>query len=311
MSAAIAASTAGMRRRSARRRLALAVEPWLYTVPSVFLIAVIMLVPLAVGLSYAFRDLVLLDPDSGGYVGLDNFRQLWADDAFWNALRNTVTWTATSVGLQFALGLVLALLLDVPFKGRGFVQALVFLPWAVPSFLSGLNWAWLFNPVVGPLPHWFVSLGLMRTPDNLLSSPDHALWGPIAANVWWGIPFFAITLLAALQSIPADLYEAAAMDGAGAVMRFRAITLPFLAPTIAITVMLRTVWIANFADLIVVMTRGGPADSTQILASYIFTLAFQRLDFGYASAVAAVLLMLLLLYAAALVALRQTLLGRS
>ena len=124
----------------------------------------------------------------------------------------------------------------------------------------------------------------MRTPDNLLSSPDHAIWGPIVANVWWGIPFFAITLLAALQSIPADLYEAAAMDGAGALMRFRAITLPFLAPTIAITVMLRTVWIANFADLIVVMTRGGPADSTQILASYIFTVAFQRLDFGYASA---------------------------
>ena len=297
-------------RRSTRRRLALALEPWLYTLPSVFLIALVMLVPLALGLSFAFRDLVLLDPDSGGFVGLDNFRQLAGDDAFWGALRNTVTWTAASVVLQFGLGLVLALLLDVPFRGRGLVQALVFLPWAVPSFLSGLNWAWLFNPVVGPLPHWFVSLGLMRTPDNLLSSPDHAIWGPIVANVWWGIPFFAITLLAALQSIPADLYEAAAMDGAGALMRFRAITLPFLAPTIAITVMLRTVWIANFADLIVVMTRGGPADSTQILASYIFTVAFQRLDFGYASAVAAVLLALLLLYAAALIVLRQTLLRR-
>ena len=307
---ATAASGIAAPRRSARRRLALAVEPWLYTVPSVFLIALIMLVPLALGLSFAFRDLVLLDPDSGGFVGLDNFRQLAGDEAFWGALRNTVTWTAASLALQFGLGLVLALLLDVPFRGRSLVQALVFLPWAVPSFLSGLNWAWLFNPVVGPLPHWFVSLGLMRTPDNLLSSPDHAIWGPIVANVWWGIPFFAITLLAALQSIPADLYEAAAMDGAGAVMRFRAITLPFLAPTIAITVMLRTVWIANFADLIVVMTRGGPADSTQILASYIFTVAFQRLDFGYASAVAAVLLALLLLYAGALVALRQTLLRR-
>ena len=305
-----AATAAGAApRRSAKRRLALVLEPYLYTVPSVFLIAVIMLVPLAVGLSYAFRDLVLLDPDSGGFVGLDNFRTLAGDAAFWNALRNTVTWTVSSVALQFGLGLVLALLLDVPFRGRGLVQALVFLPWAVPSFLSGLNWAWLFNPVVGPLPHWFVSLGLMATPDNLLSSPDHAIWGPIAANVWWGVPFFAITLLAALQSIPPDLYEAAAMDGAGAVRRFRAITLPFLAPTIAITIMLRTVWIANFADLIVVMTRGGPADSTQILSSYIFTQAFQRLDFGYASAVAAVLLVLLLAYAAVLVTLRQTLLA--
>ncbi|WP_245496327.1 carbohydrate ABC transporter permease [Lichenibacterium ramalinae] len=306
-----AATAAGAApRRSARRRLALVLEPYLYTVPSVFLIALIMLVPLAVGLSYAFRDLVLLDPDSGGFVGLDNFRTLAADAAFWNALGNTVTWTVSSVVLQFGLGLVLALLLDVPFRGRGLVQALVFLPWAVPSFLSGLDWAWLFNPVVGPLPHWFVALGLMTTPDNLLSSPDHAIWGPIAANVWWGVPFFAITLLAALQSIPPDLYEAAAMDGAGAVRRFRAITLPFLAPTIAITIMLRTVWIANFADLIVVMTRGGPADSTQILSSYIFTQAFQRLDFGYASAVAAVLLVLLLAYAAVLVTLRQTFLAR-
>ena len=306
-----AAATGGVApRRAARRSFALAVEPWLYTVPSVFLIALIMLVPLALGLSFAFRDLVLLDPDSGGFVGLDNFRTLAADAAFWNALGNTVTWTVSSVVLQFGLGLVLALLLDVPFRGRGLVQALVFLPWAVPSFLSGLDWAWLFNPVVGPLPHWFVALGLMTTPDNLLSSPDHAIWGPIAANVWWGVPFFAITLLAALQSIPPDLYEAAAMDGAGAVRRFRAITLPFLAPTIAITVMLRTVWIANFADLIVVMTRGGPADSTQILSSYIFTQAFQRLDFGYASAVAAVLLVLLLAYAAVLVTLRQTFLAR-
>ena len=213
--------------------------------------------------------------------------------------------------LQVALGRVLALLLDRPFPGRAAIQALVFLPWAVPSFLSGLNWAWLFNPVIGPLPHWMVALGLMTTPDNLLSSPEHAIWGPVMANVWWGIPFFAITLLAALQSIPSDVYEAAAIDGAGAVRRFRSITLPFLAPTIAITVLLRTVWIANFADLIVVMTRGGPADSTQILSSYIFTLAFQRLDFGYASAVAAVLLVLLLAYAMLLVVLRQTLMART
>lgn len=310
MTAAAALGLAGTR-RSARHRLAVAAEPYLYTVPSVFLIVLIMLVPLVVGLSYAFRDLTLLDPDSGGFVGLDNFRQLYGDASFWSALRNTVTWTVSSVVLQFGLGLVLALLLDRPFPGRGLIQALVFLPWAVPSFLSGLNWAWLFNPVVGPLPSWFVRLGLMTTPDNLLSSPDHAIWGPVIANVWWGIPFFAITLLAALQSVPRDIYEAAAIDGAGALRTFRSITLPFLAPTIAITVLLRTVWIANFADLIVVMTKGGPADSTQILSSYIFTLAFQRLDFGYASAVAAVLLVLLLAYAMALVVLRQVLMARN
>ena len=296
--------------RSPWQRFVGRTEPYLYCAPALILLAAIMLVPLVIGLSYAFRDLTLLDPLSGDYIGFDHFREIWSDANFWNALRNTVLWTVASVALQFVFGLILALLLNRKFPGRGIIQALVFLPWAVPSFLSGLNWAWLFNPVVGPLPYWFTTLGLMSTPENLLSSPDHALWGPIVAMVWWGIPFFAITLLAALQSIPADLYEAAAMDGAGAIRRFRSITLPYLAPTIAITVLLRTVWISNSADLIVVMTKGGPADSTQIMASYIFTQAFQRLDFGYASALSAVLLMLLLAYAFAVVLLRQTLLQR-
>lgn len=293
---------------SRRRRLAL--EPWLYAAPAIVLIATIMLLPLVIGISYAFRDIILLNPFSGGFVGLDHFRELRSDASFWNALHNTLVWTVVSVVLQFLFGLFLALLLNRPFPGRSIVQALVFLPWAVPSFLSGLNWAWLFNPLVGPLPHWAVALGLADTPQNILSSPDYALWGPVTANVWWGIPFFAITLLAALQSIPKDIYEAAEIDGASVFQRFFSITLPFLAPTIAITVMLRAVWIANAADLIWVMTRGGPADSTQIVATYIFAQAFQRLDFGYASAIATLLLVLLLAYALSVMALRQLLVQR-
>ena len=295
-------------RLSRRRRLAL--EPWLYAAPAIVLIATIMLLPLVIGISYAFRDIILLNPFSGGFVGLDHFRELRSDASFWNALHNTLVWTVVSVVLQFLFGLFLALLLNRPFPGRSIVQALVFLPWAVPSFLSGLNWAWLFNPLVGPLPHWAVALGLSDTPQNILSSPDYALWGPVTANVWWGIPFFAITLLAALQSIPKDIYEAAEIDGASVFQRFFSITLPFLAPTIAITVMLRAVWIANAADLIWVMTRGGPADSTQIVATYIFAQAFQRLDFGYASAIATLLLVLLLAYALSVMALRQLLVQR-
>ncbi|RDU96787.1 sugar ABC transporter permease [Trinickia dinghuensis] len=292
-------------RRVSARRFQFALEPYLYIAPSVVLIVLIVLIPLVVGLSYAFHDVSLLNPASGEFVGLDQFRQLAADDNFWNALRNTVTWTVMSVSLQFLFGLILALRLSRPFPGRALVQALTFLPWAIPSYLTGLDWAWLFNPVVGPLPHWLHALGLMSTPVNVLSDPQHALWGPVIANIWWGIPFFAITLLASLQSIPPEVYEAAAIDGARAWKQFRHITLPLLAPTIAITVLLRTVWVANFADLIVVMTHGGPADSTQTLSSYIFSQAFERLDFGYASAVAAVLLVLLLAYAMALMALRR------
>ncbi|MBO9101586.1 MULTISPECIES: carbohydrate ABC transporter permease [Rhizobium] len=297
-------------RRPWKKRLADASEPYLYSAPALILIVAVMLVPLVIGVSYAFRDVQLLKPFSGGFIGLDHFRDLSKDAAFYGALRNTLWWTGASVVLQFAFGLILALLLDKPFWGRGLVQALVFLPWAVPSFLAGLNWAWLFNPVIGPIPHWLFALGLMDQPDNILSNPHYAMWGPIVANVWWGIPFFAITLLAALQAIPRDLYEAASIDGASWFQRFQSITLPFLAPTIAITVLLRTVWVSNFADLIVVMTGGGPADRTQIVASYIFTQAFKRLDFGYASAIALVLLVLLLAYSMVIILLRQTLLNK-
>ncbi|AUG54930.1 carbohydrate ABC transporter permease [Thalassospira marina] len=280
-------------------------EPYYYVSPALVLIIAVMLMPLILGLSYAFRDIRILNPFSGGFVGMAHFQTLMTDGAFLGALVNTAWWTFGSLFFQFTLGLVLALLLNRQFLGRRLVQALVFLPWAVPTFLSGLNWAWMFNPVVGPLPHWMVSLGIMDTPFNILSDPDLAMWGPIIANIWFGIPFFAITLLAALQSIPGELYEAASIDGANTRQQFLSITIPFLAPTIAITLMLRTIWIANFADLIVVMTKGGPADSTQIVASYIFTQAFRRLDFGYASAIAAVLLVLLLAYALGVIALRR------
>ncbi|MDW9592404.1 ABC transporter permease subunit [Sinorhizobium meliloti] len=292
------------------KRIADASAPYLYTAPALILIVTVMLVPLVLGISYAFRDIQLLNPFSGGFVGLDHFRALAQDQAFFRSLRNTLWWTGASVFLQFAFGLILALLLDKPFHGRAIAQALVFLPWAVPSFLAGLNWAWLFNPVVGPLPHWLFALGIMSQPTNILSDPQLAMWGPIVANIWWGIPFFAITLLAALQAIPRDLYEAASIDGAGPLQRFLSITLPFLAPTIAITILLRTIWISNFADLIIVMTNGGPADRTQIVASYIFTQAFKRLDFGYASAIALVLLALLLAYSLLIVILRQWLLSK-
>lgn len=297
-------------RRPLLQRLGDAVEPWLYSAPSLVVIVAVMLVPLVVGVSYAFRDVQILNPFSGGFIGLDHFRELGQDKAFLGALRNTLWWTGLTVLIQLVLGLVLALLLDVPFRGRGLAQALVFLPWAVPTFLTGLNWAWLFNPTIGPLPHWLYALGILSAPDNILADPNLALWGPITAAVWWGIPFFAITLLAALQSIPSDLYEAAAIDGANALQRFWSITLPFLAPVIAITVLLRTVWVANFTDLIVVMTGGGPADRTQTVASYIFTQAFKRLDFGYASAISLVLLVLLLAYALAILLIRQRLIDR-
>ena len=291
-------------RRDSRARLTVAFEPWLYLGPALTLLIVVLLVPLIFGISYSFRKFSAFKSE---FVGLAQYQAMLHDRVLAEALMNTLWWTVASLFFQFFLGLGLALLLDRDFVGKKFVQAIVFLPWAVPSFLSGLTWAWLFNPIVGPLPHWLYALGLKAEPTNILSDPATAMWGPIIANVWFGIPFFAITLLAALKSIPSELHEAAAIDGANPWQRFTKVTLPFLAPTIAITVMLRTIWIATFADLIYVMTEGGPAGSTNTVATYIYVSAFKTLDKGYASAVAVLLLALLILYAIVLIRIRKAL----
>jgi multiple sugar transport system permease protein len=291
-----------------RGRFAVVLEPWTYLSPALVIIATVLVVPLVIGISYSLRKFSAFRSE---YVGLGQYRTMLGDEVLHGALFNTLWWTAGSLFFQFFLGLGLALLLNRPFHGRKLVQGLVFLPWAVPTFLTGLTWTWLFNPVIGPLPHVFYAIGLQAEPVTILANPATAMWGPIIANVWFGIPFFAITLLAARKSIPAELYEAAAIDGASAWQQFTKVTLPFLAPTIAITVMLRTVWIATFADLIFVMTAGGPAGSTNTIATYIYVSAFRALDKGYASAVAVLLLVLLIIYALIVIQIRRTLMKDS
>jgi len=286
-------------------RWAVVLEPWIYVSPALVIIATVLIVPLIIGISYSFWKFTAFKSQ---FAGLDQYRTMLGDGVLHGALLNTVWWTVGSLFFQFFLGLGLALLLNRPFYGRKLVQALVFLPWAVPTFLTGLTWSWLFNPIIGPLPHVFYALGIQSEPVTILAHPSTAMWGPIIANVWFGIPFFAITLLAARKSIPSELYEAAAIDGASAWQQFTKVTMPFLAPTIAITVMLRTVWIATFADLIYVMTAGGPAGSTNTIATYIYVSAFKALDKGYASAIAVLLLVLLILYALAVIQMRRSLL---
>lgn len=289
-------STVGRPQRNRRRRPLAAFEAYAYLAPGVALVALVMLVPLAVGVSFSFQNYVIFRPASRGWSGLENYVALWSDRTFWLSLANTARWTFWSVALQLALGFGLALILNRPFPGRAVFQSLVFLPWAVPAFLSGLNWQWLFNPVVSPLPGWLAAVGLLDAPRNILSDPNLALYGPITAMVWWGVPFFAITLLAALRSIPRDLYEAAAIDGASTWQSFLHITLPFLMPMITITILLRTVWVANSPELIFVMTGGGPANASQTLPNYVFTSAYKSMDFGYASALATVLMVMLVTY---------------
>lgn len=272
------------------------IEPWLYLLPTLLFIFLLVLVPLVTGISYAFYDFDLIS-GTKEFVGFDQFvRILSEDEIFTMSLVNTLFWTSTSLFFQFTLGLCLALILNGGFTGIRFIQPVLFVPWAVPSFLIGLMWVWMFNPVTGPLPYLFEWLGLMDSPENILSDPDHAMWGPIIANVWFGIPFFTIMLLAALRSIPNEIYEAANIDGVNGFDAFRYITLPLILPTIIITLLIRAIWIANFAEIIIVMTNGGPANSTQIVATYIYDTAYQKMDFGYASVISIALLSMLMIY---------------
>jgi multiple sugar transport system permease protein len=155
-------------------------EPWLYISPALLILIVVLLVPLIVGIGYSFRRFTAFNSH---YVGLGQYRAMLHDPALGQALFNTAWWTAGSVVFQFGLGLGLALLLERNFRGRNAVQAIVFLPWAVPSFLAGLTWAWLFNPIIGPIPHWLFTIGLQTQPRDILSDPRTAMWGPIIANV--------------------------------------------------------------------------------------------------------------------------------
>src|SRR5262249_39338779 len=140
------------------------------------------------------------------------------------------------------------------------------------------------NPTTSFLPNWLVALHLIKEPSDLMADPGVALWGPIAAYVWVGIPFFAITSLAALKAIPRDLYEAMAVDGGSPADQFWSVTLPLIAPTLVIALLLRSAWIANLGDFVWAMTQGGPAGATQILPTFVFANAFVDLDQGYASA---------------------------
>ena len=255
-----------------------------------------LLVPLIIGISYSFRKFSAFRSE---YVGLGQYQAMLSRrGAAGQALVNTLWWTVASLFFQFFLGLGLALLLDKPFyRPQARAGAWSSCPGRCRPSCPASPGPGCSIRSSAPCRTGFYALGLKAEPTNILSDPATAMWGPIIANVWFGIPFFAITLLAALKSIPSELHEAAAIDGASPWQRFTKVTLPFLAPTIAITVMLRTIWIATFADLIFVMTEGGPAGSTNTVPVYIYVSAFKSLDKGYASAVAVLLLVLLIAYA--------------
>jgi multiple sugar transport system permease protein len=214
------------------------------------------------------------------FVGFDNYTRLIADARFWNALANTVYFSAVSVALEVLLGLLIALLLARAFRGRALLYSIILLPWAIPTVVSARLWEWLYNADYGVLNY------LLGTHVNWLGSPGWALHAAILMDVWKATPFVALLLIAGLQTIPRELYQAAALDGAGAWTTFRRITLPLLVPLLLVVLVFRTIDAFRVFDAIYVLTGGGPANSTETVSIYAYKVLFQALEFGYGSAVA-------------------------
>ena len=268
--------------------------PWLLLAPALAATVLLVLGPVVQTVWLSLHDVILFRPKLRPFVGLGNYAALLDDGLFWESLGHSVVWVVAAVGLQFALGFATALLLNRTFAWRGLARALVIVPWALPSVIIGLVWTWMLDFNLGILNELGVRLGLLGAPVAWLARPDTAMAAVILAVVWQGFPFFAVTLLAGLQAIPREHYEAASIDGAGRLASFVHVTLPGLAPVIATALLLRMIWVSNSLDLILVMTGGGPGTSTHTLPLYAFLKAWSGANYGYGSALAVVLTLLLL-----------------
>lgn len=280
------------KRSEARKR-----EPYLLMALPMLVLAASYGYPIVNSLIMAFQNYKLTQPDKIHFNGLENFSKLFSDSDFKMILCNTLIYVVVTVLFQFLLGFILALAIRKPFKGRGIYQAVVFLPWAFSAFSIGLIFRWSFNGEYGVVNYVLTHLHLTSSKLAFLGTPGLSLMVVILAMIWMGIPFFAIMLLAALQSIPDDITEAARIDGGNGFQIFKAITLPYVKPTIITTLLLRVIWVFNSFDIIVTLTNGGPANSSQTLLSYMYNKAFSGYDFGFASAIGILVIVCLTLFA--------------
>jgi multiple sugar transport system permease protein len=242
----------------------------LFLLPAATLLLVFLTYPLALGIWLGLTDATLGDP--GHFIGLGNYISLAHDDVFWLSVFNTTLYTSVASVFKFALGLWLALLLNerIPFKA--FIRAIVLLPFIVPTVLSAVAFWWLYDTQFSIISWSLEKMGIIHHFIDFLGDPNLARMSVIIANVWRGIPFVAITLLAGLQTIPPSLYEAATLDGATPWQRFWHITLPMLTPIIAVVMTFSVLFTFTDFQLIYTLTRGGPINATHLMA----TLSFQR-----------------------------------
>ena len=257
--------------------------PYLLIAPAVLAMLIFLLYPLLSIGYFSLQQYSVIQPWDNGFIGLDNFRTMMADELFWSSLAFSVKWVVVEVGLQFIAGLVMALLVNQAFKGRAIARSLLFSPWAVSGVLTTTIWLLIYNPAVG-FNKYLADIGIGEYGTSALAGTDSAFWAAVLAELWRGVPFFAILILADLQTLSPDLHEAGQMDGAGRIRRFWNITLPHIKGAIVLATLLRGVWEFNNVDLLYTLTGGGPANATTTLPLYVARTAIDSKDFGYGSA---------------------------
>jgi len=262
-------------------------QAWVLLAPMLIMMGLLTAWPLLRTIWLSFTDAELIS--NGGsinYVGVENYLYALTDPDFLSSILRTLYFTILSVALEGVTGVLVALLLNQQFYGRNVLRVLVILPWALPTIVNAMMWRLNFNPDYGSINALLTQLGIIDGYRSWLGSPDSALNAVMLADVWKNYPLVTLLVLAALQSIPQDLFEAARLDGASAFRRFRAITFPAIVGPLSVALVLRTIDAFKIFDIIYVMTRGGPEDSTKTLSFYVYQESFSYLHAGSGAAYA-------------------------
>lgn len=267
--------------------------PYLFIGPALVYLAIFVMVPLGRGIQLSFTDTRLINPNGGSPVGLDNYAELVASDRFWNSFIVTIVYTGAIVFFSLILGTLAAILLNRPFRGRALSRAIMTFPYATPNVAVALIFIWMYNQSNGIFNESLAVLGIGQV--GWLEDPDYGMISVVLATLWKVTPFVMLVVLAALQSVPEELYEATRVDGADALSTFRAIVLPHLMPTIRIIALLMTIWSIRRFEIIFLLTGGGPVESTNTLVINIYQQAFQQQKLGLAAAIGVLGLLLSLI----------------
>lgn len=280
-------------RARARRRA----EPWLYIAPAFLVLAAIIGYPVVNAARTSFMNSSLMAPGQDSFAGLDNYVALFSSPGFWVVTGRTVLWAGSSLLVQVGLGMIIALVLHRKLFARGLIRTTMIIPWVVPTVLVALVWRFLLDPTSGPLNNLLSSTGIMDDPPVWLANTTTALPTLILIGAWKWTPFTAVILLAGLQQIPEDQYEAAKIDGAGAWQRFLHVTVPGVRTSLALCSLTAISGAINNFNGIWMFTRGGPNGATDILTTEAYRVAFTEFDFGRAAAISMVIFIVMVVLA--------------